>query len=254
MSGRGQRKRPHHGMRMMNEIKGTTRGRFPFLRRMGTAVAVVALLSAGAGEAAAQQAGDRRLEDVFTAQQSARVREIAREAQEEGVPAGLIIRKAFEGAAKGYPPARIVSALDDYAGRLRQASHLLGPDVRPAALAAGAEALRRGVAPDLIRDLALRRGQGRDLAVPLIVLGDLTDAGIPADRALEMVGDAMNRGTRGDEMLALSAAVRRQMRQGADWRTALETVRRRIERQQMRRDRPPVPPGTEPPHRLRDDG
>jgi hypothetical protein len=55
-------------------------------------------------------------------------------------------------------------------------------------------------------------------------------------------------------MLALSAAVRRQMRQGADWRTALETVRRRIERQQMRRDRPPVPPGTEPPHRLRDDG
>jgi hypothetical protein len=77
---------------------------------------------------------------------------LAREAQEAGVPPALIARKAFEGAAKGYPPDRIVTALESYAGRL----HDVGPDRRPASMAAAAEALRRGVPPDAIRSLASR--------------------------------------------------------------------------------------------------
>ena len=227
---------------------GPGRGIWPLLAAVATAVSI------SVTSVAAQESPNRRLEDVFTAEQSARVREIARRAQDAGVPAGLVTRKAFEGAAKGYPPDRIVSALEGYAGRLGRASSLLGPGARPASIAAGAEALRRGVSPDVIRNLADRPNGSRDLAVPLIVLGDLTDAGVPPPRALEMVNQAIDRGARGDQMLALSAAVRRQIRQGSDWQTAVDAVRQRIERQRARRDRPPVPPGSQPPNRIRDGG
>lgn len=212
-----------------------------------------------------QERDARRLEDAMPAEQAARVREIAREAREAGVPPGLIARKAFEGVAKGYPPERVVSALDAYAGRLREARELLGPDRRPASLAAGAEALRRGVPRDAIRSMGDRGRGARDLAVPLIVLSDLTEAGVPTENALEMVNSAMDRGTRGDQMLGLSAAVRRRMQQGADWSTAVEEVRRRAGAQSRQRDRQsqpsrrpdgatPVPPGSDPPHRQRDGG
>ena len=87
----------------------------------------------------AQEAGARRLEDAMPPEYAARVREIAREAREAGVPPGLIARKAFEGTAKGHPPERVISALDAYAGRLREARDILGPDRRPASLAAAAE-------------------------------------------------------------------------------------------------------------------
>lgn len=212
-----------------------------------------------------QEVESRRLEDAMPAEYAARVREIARESREAGVPPGLIARKAFEGFAKGYPPERVVSALDAYAGRLREARGLLGPDRRPASLAAAAEALRRGVPRDAIRSMGDRGRGARDLAVPLIVLSDLTEAGVPTENALEMVNSAMDRGTRGDQMLGLSAAVRRRMQQGADWSTAVEEVRRRAGAQSRQRDRrsqpsrrpddaTPVPPGSDPPQRQRDGG
>jgi len=238
---------------------------------------VVALFLAGLSgplPARAQDAQPPRLEDVLPAEYAAQVREIAREAREAGVPQGLIARKAFEGAAKGYPPDRVVAALEEYSLRLREAVNLMGTDARPAGLAAAAEALRRGVPADAIRSLAARDRRGRDLAVPLIVLSDLTDAGVPTEDALDMVGAAMDRGVRGDQMLGFSAAVRRQMRQGADWQTAVDRVRRRAGARQMDRDRQtqpdgtrsgqspsrrpdtatPVPPGSAPPQRLRDGG
>jgi hypothetical protein len=222
----------------------------------------------------AQETEGRRLEDAMPPEYAARVREIARQARDAGVPPGLIARKALEGTAKGYPPERVVTALDAYAGRLREARDILGPDRRPASLAAAAEALRRGVPRDAIQSMAGRERRGQDLAVPLIVLSDLNDAGVPTADALEMVNSAMDRGTRGDQMLGLSAAVRRRMQQGADWRTAVDEVRRRSGASSRQRDRQsqpdgarqrqnpsrrpagaaPVPPGSEPPHRQRDGG
>ena len=227
----------------------------------GTAALVVA---AAPPEARAQDADAARLEDVLPAEHAARVRQMAMEARDAGVPPGLVIRKAVEGAAKGYPPERIVAALEGYSARLREATGLVGRDQRPEAVAAAAEALRRGVPANAIRGVAEHNRDGRSMAVPLIVLSDLTEAGVPADNALEMVNSAIDRGARGDQMLAMSAAVRRRMRQGDDWRSAIEAVRQRVERQLMRRDRlspsrrstdsPPVSPGSEPPHRLRDGG
>jgi len=271
----GRAPRPPHGMCAMIERRISLWPR----SSMSVRYALVALIFAGVGvgspsPVSGQEADARRLEDALPAEYAARVREIAREARAAGVPPGLIARKAFEGVAKGHPPERIVPALDAYAGRLREAAGLLGADRRPGSISAAAEALRRGVPPDAIRSMASRERAGRELAAPLIVLSDLTEAGVPTEDALEMVNSAMDRGARGDQMLGLSAAVRRRMRQGADWRTAVDDVRRRVERQfQLRDRRPPsdgarpgqnpsrrpagtvpVPPGTEPPHRQRDGG
>ena len=275
MRGKGACRVPSLGMCTMNRTRVCSGFGLTALKRSALIVLGAASLAGfSVRPLAGQQAGARELEDVLPAQQVARIREIAREAREAGVPAGLIVRKAFEGAAKGYPPERIVTALDAYAGRLRDASALLGPERRPSSVAAAAEALRRGVPPDAIRSMATREHGGRDLAVPLIVLSDLTEAGVPTQNALEMVNGAIDRGARGDRMLGLSAAVRRRMRQGADWRTAVDAVRRRAERQYMQRDRrrqgdrvrprdnpsrrpmssTPIPPGSDPPHRLRDGG
>jgi len=271
----GRIPRPPNGMCAMIER------RISLWPRRSTSVrwAMVALIAAGVvvgspSPVPGQEAGSRRLEESLPAEYAAQVREIARESREAGVPPGLIARKAFEGVAKGHPPERIVPALDAYAGRLREATGLLGADRRPGSIAAAAEALRRGVPPDAIRSMAGREREGRGLAVPLIVLSDLTEAGVPTENALEMVNSAMDRGARGDQMLGLSAAVRRRMRQGADWRTAVDEVRHRVEGQFQQGDRrprsdgagsgqnpsrrpagvTPVPPGAEPPHRQRDGG
>jgi len=72
------------------------------LKRLPLIVLTAASLAGFAVQpAAGQQPGARNLEEVLPAEQAARVREIAREAREAGVPPGLIARKAFEGAAKG---------------------------------------------------------------------------------------------------------------------------------------------------------
>ena len=261
------------GKCVMNDLNETPyRSRFRH-RAMGAVVAFTCASAVIAVPLPAQEEGGRRLDESLPPEYAAQVREIARNARDAGVPPGLIARKANEGIAKGYPPDRIVSALDAYAGRLREATTLIGRDSRPASLAAAAEALRRGVPPDAIRSMAGRRNGERDLAVPLIVLSDLTEAGVPTRNAHEMVNSAMDRGARADRMLGMSAAVRRRMQQGADWRTAVDEVRVRAERQRRQRDRPaagatrtrqnpsrrptdnaPVPPGTQPPQGVRDGG
>lgn len=245
------------------------------ITRMGTAAVAVGLLGFGAGmESALAQDQDRtqvRLEETFSPESLERVREMARELADEGIPPQLIRRKALEGAAKGVPPDRILSTLEAYSGRLRESKRLLGNDVNAASIAAGAEAVRRGVPPDAIRGVA-RQGASsgrRDLAVPLLVLGDLVEARVPADRALGVVEEAMRRGAPEQGMMNFSAAVRRRIRQGEDPAAAFEQVRNRaVDRarqapdgaaQPMRgnpgrrpRDAAPVPPGSEPPTRTGD--
>jgi len=243
--------------------------------RIGTTVLTVGLLGLGpgAGEAFTQDP-DRtrtRLEESLPQGTVDRVREMSRELAAEGIPPQLIQRKALEGAAKGVPPDRILTALDAYSARLRQARGLLGNDANGASLAAGAEAVRRGVPPEAIRGVASQgAGNGRrGLAVPLLVLGDLTEAGVPTDQALEAVQEAMRRGSPEQGMMNFSAAVKRRIRQGEDPAAAFEQVRvRATERmrqtpdgsgQTMRgapgsrpMDASPVPPGSEPPTRSGD--
>jgi hypothetical protein len=237
------------------------------ITRIGTLAVMTGLIGLGPGSGLLSgQDRDRtqtRLEQTLPEGAANRVRELSRELAEEGIPPQLIRRKALEGVAKGVPPDRIMMAVEAYSGRLQEARGLLGPEQNGASLAAAA---RRGVPPEAIRGLARQRaGKGRGgLAVPLLVLGDLTEAGVPTDQALEVVQEAMRRGSPEQGMMNFSAAVRRRIRQGEDPAAAFEQVRvRAVERmrqapngsgQSMRgtpgsrpMDASPVPPGSEPP-------
>ena len=237
--------------------------------RVGNARAALLLALAGLAAAPvaarAQDAGERdRLRTGLSAQDADRVRELARDLERDGIPPALIRRKALEGVAKGVPPERILAALDDYAGRLREARTLIGPDRTGASFAAAADATRRGVPADAIRDLAGRQTRLRELAVPLIVLGDLVESGVPVGNALGAVDEALARGAGPEGMMAFSAAVRRRIRMGEDPSLAIDRVRMRaMERFDRSLDggggtrrgtpsgRPtdgaPVPPGSRPP-------
>jgi hypothetical protein len=244
-------------------------------------VAIGVVLGPGVAPLMGQEPGDQasqraqaRLEQALPPGDLDRIRDMAGELGRDGIPPQLIRRKALEGVAKGVPPDRIVGVLEDYASRLRTARDLVGADgsgrAYGASLAAAAEAVRRGVPPEAIRGVAREAGEGgsasdgRGLAVPLLVLGDLTEAGVPSDEALEMVRQGMRQGAPEQGMLNFSAAVRRRIRMGEDPATAFDQVRiRAMERMRMspegsmspsrgeggRRpsDNSPVPPGSPPP-------
>jgi hypothetical protein len=179
------------------------------------------------------------------------------------VPAWIVRRKAVEGAVKGVPPERIATAVEAWALRLGEARGALGASRTPQTVAAGAEALRKGLPPAAMAEFARSHAGERDLSVPLFVLGDLSEAGVPTDRAVEAVNGAWERGIRGEGMIGLGSAVRRRVRRGEDPVRALEQVRTRAF-QRMRDgmgpgmgvaprgsgrplDRSPVPPGSNPP-------
>ncbi len=223
------------------------------MRRIPTMLAVLTFtFTAGAmtGQAASAQGigGRERAREVLPPEIFERVEEITAGAAREGLPVEPLWDKALEGAAKRVPAPRIPPALTEYVGRLTSARGALGADLPPGALVAAADALRRGVPPGALAQV--REGARTSMAV--VVLGDLVEAGVPADRAVDVVRAALERRTADQDMLALTARVRAVMRDGRSADAAADVVRRAIREGRSRRppaadpSRPPTPPGSEP--------
>lgn len=191
-----------------------------------------------------------------------RIEALVEEASATGVPAEPLMAKALEGAAKRVPADRVVGAVAEYADRLRSASDLLPASPDAASIVSAAGALRRGVSEDAVRSLG--RDAGANAPVALVVLGDLVELGAPVDGAMEVVREAMERGGEGDQLLSVSDAVRRLVRQGTPPGRAISEMRRGMtgggpppwaRGASSRRgppahivpDGPPVPPGAGPP-------
>jgi hypothetical protein len=208
------------------------------------AVALTMALPAHAQTTPAQERARAVLPpDVFT-----RVEAIAADAVRDGLPPEPLWDKALEGAAKRVPPARIAPAVSEYAARLSAAQGALGVGLAADALVAAADALRRGVPATALGQL----GEARPRAMALVVLADLVETGVPVDRALDVVREAIARRTADEEMMAINARVRAAMRQGETAAAAAERVRRTIREGRPTaaptRDRagPPAPPGSQP--------
>lgn len=178
----------------------------------------VALMLVGGPRSAPAQERDRpaaRLEREGS-QESARIREIIQRAERAGVPGELLRRKVNEGLAKGVRGDRLERAIDAYAQRLAQARSLAGDRASDDVLVAAAEAVERGVPPDRIRAFLRANPNPVRSVVGLRALADLIDAGVPAGPAARGVSAALDRGLRGDRLLAVSAAVRRRIGAGED--------------------------------------
>jgi hypothetical protein len=206
-------------------------------RRWLTGLAVALTLTAAPAHARGQQrqapaskgevgARLRQVRDHFGPAVSARIDDVLARARKSGVPEDLLVTKALEGAAKGVPGDRVVVALRDYEKRLERARGLLGGSPASPVLVAAADALQKGVEPGAVRSVG--RAAGGD-PLPLVLLGDLLDAGVPVGQAVEVVQTALRKGRRGDQLMEVGAQVRRFIRQGHAPGVAAQEVGRAIQ-------------------------
>jgi hypothetical protein len=220
--------------------------------------AALLLLIALPNIVAAQDVRMERIRQAFSPEAVAQIESIVVEAEAAGVPADPLLDKALEGAAKGIPTERVVVALASYSQRLAESRSILGSEYDAASVVAGADALRRGITPETMRSLS--RSHPEELAVPLVVMGDLVEAGVPQGNALTVMQEALAKQHGPEDMLAIPGAVRRLMREGQSASDAAGSVGKAIGRGRLRDvigppgqsgaappKGPPVPPGSGPP-------
>jgi hypothetical protein len=191
----------------------------------------IALLAASAGPIPAQETARARASETLPTQVFERVDALATEIGREGIPSEPLYNKALEGMAKRVPSDRLLPAVTRYAGQLRQAREAFGGFGGGPLLVAGADAIQRGVGVEALRRLGQREGDSPGPSpMAVLVLADLVEAGVPTDRALGMIREAMRMRTGEQQMLGISARVRQLMRQGQSPQDAVEQVRRSLRR------------------------
>jgi len=160
--------------------------------RKFAALGFASLLAAVAVEA---QAPSRdalaRLREVLPPDVAQRVLARIAEANARNLPADALANRALKFAAKGVNPSDIERSVNEQAVRMDVARNALvsGRGTQPAGdeIEAGAEAMRKGVDAAAVSTLAKSAPSGRSLAVPLFVIGSLTDRGLSSDEALKSV-------------------------------------------------------------------
>jgi hypothetical protein len=132
-----------------------------------------------------------RLREVLPADVAQRVLVRIADARARQLPAAALENRALKFAAKGVDPKDIERSVNEQAERMESARSALasGRGSTPAGdeIEAGAEAMRKGVDGASVALLAKSAPSGRSLAVPLFVIGSLTDRGLPSDQALQRV-------------------------------------------------------------------
>jgi len=160
-------------------------------------------------------------------------------AENDGVPRSLLVEKAVEGVAKRMSADVVVDAVGVWADELRSAVALLGRGTEPAGLAKAAESIRHGVDPEVVRRLA--GDYPADYPIMLQTIEDFVHAGVGLDDAQAMVTDAAERGLRGEDVLTMSATLRRLVREGTSPVDAAASIRL-----SLRRGGSPIPPAPPP--------
>lgn len=127
-------------------------------------------------------------------------------ARARSLPEGSLADLALQGVAKGRSAEEVLAALDQHLGALTTAREALGgPDaaVPASEVEAASLALRMGVDAGAVRELARSRPDGRSLEIPLLVLGGLSQRGLPSDQALGRILDRL--AARADDAAFLQA-------------------------------------------------
>lgn len=207
-----------------------------------TIMTLIAMTTLALPGVAAQETPRARAQRALPPEVFAGLSGLATELSAEGIPEEPLFDKALEGMAKHVPPDRLLPGIRLYAGRLGDARRAFGPDAEIPLLVAGADALQRGVSAEALRSLPSDRPRS---PFAVLVLADLLESGVPTDRALAILRQAMEQRTEDARMLDITARVRRLISDGVPPAEAVDRVRRALQR-----DRggvgPPIPPGSEP--------
>jgi hypothetical protein len=131
-----------------------------------------------------------RLREVLPAPVAQRILDRIADVRARELPAEALENRALKFAAKGVAPDDIERSVAEQADRMETARTALiagrGSKPRPEEIEAAAEALRKGVADAALSRLA-KFALDRSLAIPLYVIGTLTDLGLSSSAALERV-------------------------------------------------------------------
>ena len=161
------------------------------VRRFAVQLIAIVTLAHIAGAQVPARDPSARLREVLPADVAARVLARIADARAHQLPAEALENRALKFAAKGVDPRSIERSVNEQAQRMEAARSALssGRGSSPAGdeIEAGAEAMRKGVDGPSVALLAKSVPRDRSLAVPLFVIGSLTDRGLPADQALQRV-------------------------------------------------------------------
>ena len=165
------------------------------MRKFALLAALMALAAPLSGQSSTEDL-TARLREVLPPEVAERVIATVADARSRGLPARALEQRALMLARKGTEPGAIARSVADHSRAMGEARAALarGRAGRPADddVAAGAEALRKGVEGSQISALAKGAPSGRTLAVPLFVIGSLVDRGLPSDEALARVLERMS--------------------------------------------------------------
>jgi hypothetical protein len=158
-------------------------------------LAMVLVAGSSIGQASAKDPS-ARLREVLPADVAARVIARIADARAHQLPGDALENRALKFAAKGVDAKSIERSINEQAQRMESARAALasGRGSMPAGdeIEAGAEAMRKGVDGAAVSLLAKDAPHDRSLAVPLFVIGSLTDRGLSADQALRDVLDRLS--------------------------------------------------------------
>ena len=147
------------------------------------------------------------------------VRSIAADAAAHGLPVDPLVQKAIEGAAKGVPGDRVISAVRALAGRLGQAmAAVRDAGVAPPAgdvVEGGADALNAGFSEQQVSDLVRVSRPPYDPALTLRVAATLSALGVPTTQALQLVEGMISAGRSPSDVLGLPGQVQTGVARGA---------------------------------------
>ena len=165
-----------------------------YVRVIGVLAAVAALHGASAQIPAADPSA--RLREVLPADVADRVVARIAAARARELPAEALENRALKFAAKGVAARDIEASVNEQADRMQQAKEAIerarGGQAAGDEIEAGAEVMRKGVDGAQVSELARSAPSGRSLAVPLYVIGNLVDRGLPSDDALARVRDKLS--------------------------------------------------------------
>jgi hypothetical protein len=156
------------------------------------------LLGADVGAQAPANDPSARLREVLPPDVAERVLARIEAARSRELPPQAVAaleNRALKFASRGVAPVEIERAVGEHAERMMRSREAI--ETARAAKAsgdeidAGAEAMRQGVDGAAVSALAKSAPSGRSLAVPLFVVGQLVERGLPSDAALARVQERM---------------------------------------------------------------
>ena len=185
-------------------------------------IMLLLLLATPGTRQAGAQGTDPRLEARLDRETSAAVTALLDSARSAGLPTEPLVQKALEGASRQAEPTRIVRAVRSLADRLRQAREALGARSSETELVAGAGALYLGVDQGTLRRIREEQRDG-PVALPLIVLADIIERGVPRDTAASVIVALADARVPEEAYAALRESVAQDIRAGAPPAAAAST-------------------------------